>query len=251
MSGLTLVHQMFRGSEKHQHVHRAHELFIPLSGEIRFKLGVTELKLGPGKMLFLPAGVEHSFSSSREASGERLILIFNEPDFVQFQKIEKFVILPISQLLKELCFYLFSQKNMERSKIFVEVLSVHLSEMLEESKAASRITEQLSAKSRDPRIQQALKVFEHRFHEDISISLLAKKAGMSQRTLNRLFLLELGATPKQVQTQFRIQEAQRLLKKPKTFVTDVAFEVGYSSLSQFIDAYRKVTGHLPSQEREF
>lgn len=38
-----------------------------------------------------------------------------------------------------------------------------------------------------------------------------------------------------------------LLKTSGNSVTDVAYEVGYQSLSQFIATFRKITGRLPSE----
>ena len=54
-------------------------------------------------------------------------------------------------------------------------------------------------------------------------------------------------TPKQVITLHRMERAKTLLSKRGQTVTDVAFEVGYSSVSQFITAFRKITGQLPSE----
>jgi AraC-like DNA-binding protein len=55
-------------------------------------------------------------------------------------------------------------------------------------------------------------------------------------------------TPKQAITFHRIEKAKELLQKNQS-VTDVAYEVGYSSLSQFITTFRSLTGKLPSEFR--
>ena len=60
--------------------------------------------------------------------------------------------------------------------------------------------------------------------------------------------MELSLTPKQVQTALRINRAQTLLIRGDKNVTEVAFEVGFNSLSSFIKNYRQIIGHLPSQE---
>lgn len=64
-------------------------------------------------------------------------------------------------------------------------------------------------------------------------------------------LNELGLTPKQILISIRIEKAQELLEKSNMPVTDVAYEVGYSSLSQFIAAFRAQTGQLPSEAARF
>jgi AraC-like DNA-binding protein len=55
-------------------------------------------------------------------------------------------------------------------------------------------------------------------------------------------------TPKQVVTFHRIEKAKELLLQ-KQSVTDVAYEVGYASISQFISTFRSLTGKLPSEFR--
>jgi AraC-like DNA-binding protein len=60
-------------------------------------------------------------------------------------------------------------------------------------------------------------------------------------------LQEMGMTPKQFLIAARIEKAQELLLKPGSSVLNVALEVGYSSMSQFIAAFRSQTGQLPSE----
>jgi AraC-like DNA-binding protein len=69
---------------------------------------------------------------------------------------------------------------------------------------------------------------------------------MSTRNLSRLFMDELGLTPKQALSQYRVLRAQELLLAG-CGVTETAYEVGYASLSQFIALFRQVTGRLPSE----
>lgn len=68
-------------------------------------------------------------------------------------------------------------------------------------------------------------------------------------TLTRLFANELQVNPKQVQNLLKIGMAKDLLLNSNMNVTQVAFEVGYNSLSAFIKNYRTITGELPSQAK--
>jgi AraC-like DNA-binding protein len=97
-------------------------------------------------------------------------------------------------------------------------------------------------------VEKAIRYFIENLSEKISIEAAAKVAGLSVRSLNRLFLSTLELSPKQVLTQCRIHRAQELLLLGNN-VTDTAYSVGYQSLSQFIQAFRDLTGHLPSEIR--
>ena len=110
--------------------------------------------------------------------------------------------------------------------------------------------EHLLSRVADERVRKAVAfVFEHAT-EDIALAGIAKAAGLSERNLSRLFAAESGFTPKQLQTRVRVETAKALLAKPRTSVTEAAFAVGYSSVSLFIEAFRNVTGKVPSLWRE-
>ncbi|MBI5445379.1 MAG: helix-turn-helix transcriptional regulator [Deltaproteobacteria bacterium] len=83
--------------------------------------------------------------------------------------------------------------------------------------------------------------------EPLSIPALAGASGTSVRTLRRLFSKELGLTPKAVLVRNRIERARDLLAAGGASVTEVALAVGYGSMSQFLAAFRKVTGQAPSE----
>jgi AraC-like DNA-binding protein len=48
----------------------------------------------------------------------------------------------------------------------------------------------------------------------------------------------------------RIEKAKALLQDRQRRVTDVAFAVGFQSLSQFNRAFKKITGKSPTQFRQ-
>ncbi|MNI96308.1 HTH-type transcriptional activator RhaS [compost metagenome] len=55
-------------------------------------------------------------------------------------------------------------------------------------------------------------------------------------------------SPIQFQKQLRLQEARRLLLTESGDATDVAYRVGYESLSQFSREYSRMFGYPPSQD---
>lgn len=249
---LYLVHQNIP-SKKHKDIsHSAHILFLPLQGEIRVRALEQNFSVGPGHMLFLPSDTPHSFDSS-DSAGERLIAMISSKSSLA-KKLNEYgpVVLPLSQLIKEILFYLLLHPKTANSKSLVSVLIETLSESLTATnKTGFSKADHLDGKINDERLRKATALIKQKFSEKISLDKLAEQAGLSSRNFNRLLIQEIGMTPKQYLISVRIEKAQELLIQPNASVTDVAFEVGYNSLSQFIAAFRSQTGQLPSEVARF
>ncbi len=245
--GILIIHQKMRGKNKGRHHHTDHEVFVPLQGEIAVLFDEKELKAGAGKMIYIPPGVEHTFTSTEKAEGERLYF-FVEPKVWEkcggIRSAPK--VLPAGQLCKELLFHLLIHPQTKAAKSLCETLVQTFSELLENTVEVELGS--LSGKIEDPRIRKVLEKIQDGFHTPLSMETLARDSGLSTRSFNRLFLQETGMTPKEAIAHLRIERAKTLLTG-KTSVTDVAYEVGYSSISQFITTFRSITGRLPSEYR--
>lgn len=79
----------------------------------------------------------------------------------------------------------------------------------------------------------------------ISIEELAETACMSKSTFYRYFRNEFGITPLQYVNQQRMERAQALLHDRERTVTDVSYALGFSSVSHFIDMFKKHVGQTP------
>jgi len=81
-----------------------------------------------------------------------------------------------------------------------------------------------------------------------AVDALAEKIDMSVSSFHRKFKAAIGMGPLQCQKQLRLMEARRLMLDERYCVTDVAWEVGYESLSQFIRDYKKRFGLAPQKD---
>jgi AraC family transcriptional regulator len=109
-------------------------------------------------------------------------------------------------------------------------------------------SEIISGKVEDSRIAKSREYIEENLSE-VTLAEIAKKSGLSLRNFNRLFLQETGLGPKEFLILRRIDKSKILLKENKMTVTDISLEVGYNSLSKFIETFKKITGSLPSDFR--
>ncbi len=247
---IVIIHQKVPGRELGRHCHKEHELFIPLQGELTVSYDDKSLTCGSGKMLYVPPNLEHSFSSTSSGQGERIICLFSDKLWKKItNKLAAPAVLPLNSLLRELLFYLLLNPKTPYSKTFVQALTECLVDILLTHKDFIQDDLKiLESKIKDSRVKKAfLKIISST--EEISVSDLAKQSGLSLRNLNKLFLSEIGISPKKLMILKKINLAKELLLTSQMTITDISFEVGYNSLSKFISMFQKYTGKLPSEFR--
>ncbi|NEO91989.1 MAG: AraC family transcriptional regulator [Moorea sp. SIO3G5] len=96
------------------------------------------------------------------------------------------------------------------------------------------------------KISRALTFLRANLHEAISIDELAKEAGMSRAAFHRKFKEITTYSPIQFIKLHRLNDASRLIVSGST-VAEAAYQVGYSSPSQFSRDFRRYFGKSPRQ----
>lgn len=130
-------------------------------------------------------------------------------------------------------------------ELILEVLVENLTLQTEDNdNIMFRIQEKVSSTDH-PEIKKICTVLEKEM--ELSIDDIASETGISKRTLTRLVQQEIGLSPKELYTFFRIQKACELIYQGQLGLTAIAFECGYNSLSQFIENFKRWTGLKPSE----
>jgi AraC family transcriptional regulator of adaptative response / DNA-3-methyladenine glycosylase II len=73
--------------------------------------------------------------------------------------------------------------------------------------------------------------------------------GVSPRHLRRLFIDEIGKTPKQLATEHRLHLARKLITETALPITEIAFASGFGSIRRFNDAFKDRFKKSPSTIR--
>jgi AraC family transcriptional regulator len=109
----------------------------------------------------------------------------------------------------------------------------------------------LAAKARDRRraVEAALWIDAHS-HRPIDLESAAGEAGLSPFHFLRLFANVVGATPHQYLIRSRLRRAARLLADDCRSVTDIAFDVGFGDLSNFVRTFHRAAGVSPRRFRQ-
>lgn len=96
------------------------------------------------------------------------------------------------------------------------------------------------------RVEKAIAVLQANLSDPPDIDQLGTQVGCSPFYLSRLFSREMGMTIPQYLRQIRMEHAADLLLRGHHNVTEVAMEVGYSSLSHFSKAFCQTIGCCPA-----
>ncbi len=102
---------------------------------------------------------------------------------------------------------------------------------------------------RSPEVRLALALTSERLADDPRLSDIADDVGLAPRSLARRFEQELGMTWRAALRRLRVLRAIEQLAGTDHSVTQIAMDVGYSSLSAFQAAFRDLIGQTPSEYR--
>jgi AraC-like DNA-binding protein len=87
-------------------------------------------------------------------------------------------------------------------------------------------------------------------HREIGLEDAAGQAGVSAYHFLRLFSRVLGVTPHQYLVRSRLRRAARLLADDDRDVTDIAYDVGFGDLSNFVRTFHRAAGVPPNKFRQ-
>lgn len=100
------------------------------------------------------------------------------------------------------------------------------------------------------KINEAKKYIDENFKDDaLSVSFLAKRAGMSEVYFRNLFKSQYHFSPSQYIIAVRLKNAKELMKYPFLSLEECALQSGFSSLQYFCRVFKKNAGITPAKYR--
>src|SRR5213592_2859372 len=116
---------------------------------------------------------------------------------------------------------------------------------------SGRKRKQPEAQVRDRRraVEAALWLDAHS-HESVDLERAAREVALSPFHFLRLFAGVLGVTPHQYLVRSRLRRAARMLADDTRPITQVAFEVGFGDLSNFVRTFHRAAGVSPRSFRQ-
>ena len=116
---------------------------------------------------------------------------------------------------------------------------------------AGRARKPMRATMRDRRraVQTALWIDAHS-HQQINLEHAAAQAGISPFHFLRLFSEVVGVTPHQYLVRSRLRHAAQRLADDDSPITDIAYDVGFNDLSNFVRTFHRAAGASPLKFRQ-
>lgn len=101
----------------------------------------------------------------------------------------------------------------------------------------------------DYRVRRSLRLMQEAFTEDVEIDHLARDVGLSRPHFYKLFKMQMGITPNIFLNTLRTEQAIDDLMGTQKSVTDIGFDLGFSSQASFTRFFASNVGIPPTEYR--
>jgi AraC-like DNA-binding protein len=99
------------------------------------------------------------------------------------------------------------------------------------------------------RLLRARDAMDRAYAEPLNVRSVAAVAHVSEAHFSRSFRAVFGETPHRYLQRRRVERSMFLLRETERSVTDICFDVGFSSLGTFSRTFREIVGETPSGYR--
>lgn len=249
-----------------QHFHNYFEISYCYYGEGVVFLGEKSEPYGPGTISLIPSNFPHGIHSKEGGVCRWEFLYLDFAGFVErcyrsdvykgmriLDQITQFPILietedypRISSVVRAILDENRAQETLNREAVG-GYMFVLLQELVRLNKRMSENNKKESLHVE--KIRPALVHIETHFHEEIKIKTLAEVCNLSEPYFRKLFRNCMKTSPLEYINTVRVQKACDFLQKKDFPVNDLAWQVGYSSVSTFERNFKKIVGQTPKQWR--
>lgn len=205
-------------------------------GAMRVSTASAEWMVPPHRAVWVPAGIRHEVRMKGRVSFRTLYFRTDVSEALP----RECRVVNVSPLLRELVLHV-GRRAAADPHLGSDGASISL--LLQQLASIDVVPLQLPL-PRDPRALAAAALLRKAALIRASLSSVARAAGASARTLQRLFPAETGLTFEKWRQRACLIRALELLSEGKK-VTAVSFEVGYESPSAFIAMFRRELGATP------
>jgi AraC-like DNA-binding protein len=231
----SLEYDYAAGFEVPSHAHGAAQLIYAIRGVMQVSSDGSMWVIPPQFALWLPAGTHHSIQMPRAVSMRTLYL---RPRLVT--GMPQCTVLHVSPLLRELIIETVRLKQLRRRRRD-ECAVIEL--IVRELQRAQPVPTFIRLPS-DKRALAVARVIVEQPGQSKPLAALCAQAGVSVRTIERLFHGELGCGFSEWRRQVRLTRGIEMLAAGDS-VKEVAYSVGYSQPSAFVQAFRLTFGDTP------
>jgi AraC-like DNA-binding protein len=232
--------------------HRCHSISYVRKGSFACHSRGRRFELVAGSVLIGHPGDEY-FCSHDHCSGDECLSFFLAPELVEAigDRTEIWQVVSAPPLPELMVFGELAQAAADgRSDAGLDEIGHTFASRFVEV-FSGRAPKPVTATARDRRraVETALWIDAHS-DQQIDLEQAARQAELSLFHFLRLFGNVLGVTPHQYLVRSRLRHAARLLADEDRPVTDIAYDVGFGDLSNFVRTFHRAAGVSPLKFRQ-
>jgi AraC-like DNA-binding protein len=223
------------------HFHDVHEIEYACRGMVEVKTEAGHYLLPPHQAGWIPAGLRHQTTLN---AGVQTLAVVLEPRLVPLAG-DRVRTIAVSALLREMMLYsarwpISRTESGAEADSFFQALGYVVAEALDDERPLNLPV------STDPVVTAAADYT--RAHLDrVTVTEVARAAGVSERTLRRVFSAHLGMSWRSYLLRARVLRSMALLAaQPDRSVLEVSIAVGFDDVGAFARSFARHCGENPS-----
>jgi AraC-like DNA-binding protein len=245
------------------HRHDFTELVIVYAGSGVHSIAGEERRIGPGEVLLIPRGFEHTYPETSDLS--YVNVIFDAATLLDEELAEKVSLetsdrrghtgVPASfrlsafGLREALAIVNRIDQELYRKEEGYEPAAKAAFHLLWIYLARARAWGEPNEESSEARVRRLVERISSNSSLGLSVGEMAEEARTSERNFRREFKRATGESPVAYVNRLRIEEARALLSNTDKTVTQIAILVGFEDPAYFARAFKSVVGTSPKAYR--
>jgi len=226
----------------------------------------------PGDMVFLGSDIPHVWLNDEiyyqgisTLKAKAIVVYFNKeifgPLFYELKETQKINSLfnqavrgvsisgKTNELIAKKLEKLVPKKNFEIIVGLFEILSI-LSESTDLSFVNNEIYNPVNDQIKNDRLSAVFAYVKENYKEEISLIEIAKIAHLTPTSFCRMFKLKTKKSFVEYLNEIRVSNACKLLLETDLGISEIAYECGYKTASNFNKLFKKLTGTTPKEYRK-
>jgi len=226
------------------HKHNKSQLLLVSGGIAYLKTLEKEYYIPSQHYVWIPKGMMHNVKFN---TGELTILniYFRDEPTSEHQLYNELGIYPVSSLLREMINFSENWQGLILPGSWEYEFLTTMKHLLAHS-PGKRFSILLPTTEEKRLLEITTYLHEH-LQEPLTLPLIALQFGLSVRNLTRLFQQHLNISFLQYLKMLRMIKAMELLMGSEKNISEVAYEVGYSSIAAFSNTFQQLVNMRPSE----
>lgn len=239
------------------HTHGMFELYYMISGECRYFIGNKVLPVKSNNLILIPKGVQHK-TRYADVSCDRILVMFAgnyvSPSLLPmiYRLFPNNIFAP-DEKIKTHIMHLFDKmfEEEQRNDCFSdELIKGYVTELFSLILRSQTDEKNSQCEKGSIVIDDAVEFMRKNFHEEITLSLVAKRSAMSESRFSRTFKEVIGVGFKEYLNFVRINEANKYLLNTDMSVSEIAYACGFNDSNYFSTFFKKTNGMSPLEFRK-